>query len=309
MKFAVETWDPAYGSATESLDLEAPTQAVDPSIEVAAGSWEPVKTDGAVTPDSIAFVDGVRRIDARVWIEHEGVSRPGVCATVAAGAVRCTAASAELVDSMVSRAVYATPEGAGPIATRSGTYELIACADSTPEQIYLAIHGQMTELERRVSVAAPDVDLLILDGPLRGRSAEQAVGYIKTQHVQYLPVDLQPTLGRLAAGERTPMFLIGGRQTRYAWYLRLPGPRVHPMSGVIRCETPGAGDVAHAASRATIITAALQRFASEPHKDGRAPQNLYPIAGLEQALRRRLGDHLLMERALRMASRDSVIPI
>lgn len=302
MKFAVETWDPAYGSATESLDLDAPTQAVDASIEVAAQSWSPVKTGDVTTPDAIAFVDGVRRIDARVWIEHEGVSRPGVCATVAAGVVRCTTGSAELVDSMVSRAFYATPEGAGPIATRSGTYELIACPGSMPEQIYLAIHGQMTELERRVSVAATEVDLLILDGPLRGRSAEHAVGYIKTQHVQYLPADLQPALGQLAAGERTPMFLIGGRQTRYAWYLRLPGPQVHPMSGVVRCETPGTGDVATAASRASMITAALQRFASEPHKDGRAPQNLYPIAGLEQALRRRLGDPLLMERALRAAS-------
>ena len=46
----------------------------------------------------------------------------------------------------------------------------------------------------------------------------------------------------------------------------------------------------------------LPRFASEPHKDGRAPQNLYPIAGLEGELRRRLGDPHLLERGLRSAS-------
>jgi hypothetical protein len=61
--------------------------------------------------------------------------------------------------------------------------------------------------------------------------------------------------------------------------------------------------VAEAAERADAVTALLPRYASEPHKDGRAPQNLYPIAGLENELRRRLGDALLMERALRLASR------
>ena len=46
----------------------------------------------------------------------------------------------------------------------------------------------------------------------------------------------------------------------------------------------------------------LPRFASEPHKDSRAPQNLYPIAGLERELRRRLGDPRLLYRALRAAA-------
>ena len=36
----------------------------------------------------------------------------------------------------------------------------------------------------------------------------------------------------------------------------------------------------------------LTGYASEQHKEPRAPQNLYPIAGLEQELRRRLGDSL-----------------
>lgn len=305
MKFAVETWDPAYGSATETLDLESSSEVVDVDVEAGPEAWAPITPGDLEAPDGLAFVDGIRRIDARVWIEHDGVSRPGVCATVAAGAVRCVGGCAEIVDSLVSRAVYAVPEGAGPIVTKCGTYQLIACVDSTPEQIYLAIHGEMTELERRASLAASDVELLILDGPLRGRAIDNAVGYVKTQHVHYLPADLQPVLGQLAVGDRTPLFLIGGRQTRYSWYLRLPGVRIHPMSGVVRCEVPGTGDAATAAERASVITSTLQRFASEAHKDGRAPQNLYPIAGLEQGLRRRLGDALLMERALRVASRDA----
>ena len=47
-------------------------------------------------------------------------------------------------------------------------------------------------------------------------------------------------------------------------------------------------------------------FASEPHKDARAPQNLYPIAGLERELRHRLGDQAVIYRALRLAS--SAVP-
>jgi hypothetical protein len=50
------------------------------------------------------------------------------------------------------------------------------------------------------------------------------------------------------------------------------------------------------------VTATLPPYASEPHKDPRAPQNLYPIAGLERALRRRLGDQHVLYRALRRAS-------
>ncbi len=45
----------------------------------------------------------------------------------------------------------------------------------------------------------------------------------------------------------------------------------------------------------------LPRFASEPHKDTRAPQNLYPIGGLERELRHRLGDQALLFRSLQRA--------
>ncbi len=46
----------------------------------------------------------------------------------------------------------------------------------------------------------------------------------------------------------------------------------------------------------------LPRFASCEEKDPRAPQNLYPIGGLERELRRRLGDPMLIMRSLREAA-------
>jgi hypothetical protein len=48
----------------------------------------------------------------------------------------------------------------------------------------------------------------------------------------------------------------------------------------------------------------LPWFASAPHKDPRAPQNLVPIGGLERELRRRLGDEQLLFRSLRAAARS-----
>ena len=64
----------------------------------------------------------------------------------------------------------------------------------------------------------------------------------------------------------------------------------------------GDGEVGAARRLADQLTARLPRFASRPHKDSRAPQNLYPIAGLERELRRRLGDPAFVERALRVAA-------
>jgi hypothetical protein len=60
--------------------------------------------------------------------------------------------------------------------------------------------------------------------------------------------------------------------------------------------------VAEAAQTASRVSATLPRYASARHKDPRAPQNLYPIGGLERELRRRLGDRDLAIRALRRAA-------
>jgi hypothetical protein len=42
----------------------------------------------------------------------------------------------------------------------------------------------------------------------------------------------------------------------------------------------------------------LPVFASQPGRDPRAPQNLYPVGALETQLRHRLGDAQLVRRAI-----------
>ena len=63
--------------------------------------------------------------------------------------------------------------------------------DAEPRTVNLAIHGQMTSLEQRLATA-DGCDLVVFDGPLRGRSDPFGVGYVKTQHVQYLPDEVLP---------------------------------------------------------------------------------------------------------------------
>ena len=303
MKFSVETWAPEYGIGFDAQQLEESTDTVDVGVEVEADDWSPVTPAAVDPPACVLFIDGVRRIDVRVWISDGELARAGVCASVAAGAVRCTRSEAHVVDAAVMRGVYAAPsEAAGPIVTDHGTYEFVPCASDAPDSVYNGIHEQMTRLETRFG-NDDDADMVVFDGPLRGRINPKGVGYIKTQHVQYLPESEQRVLQLLDTGQRTPLFLIGGAGfTRWSWYLRLPGPDTHPLAGIVRCELPGVGSAAEAIRRADQTTATLPRFASEPHKDSRAPQNLYPIAGLENKLRHRLGDQSKLERALRIAA-------
>lgn len=313
MRFAVDGWNPEYGVALDAT-FDPTSEPVDAAVECPLAEWAPIGAPAAmstsVLPATVLFIDGVRRIDASVWISADddpSVSRQGVCATVAAGAVLSTRGGhAEVLCCRVLRGVFAAA-GVEVISTRHGDYAAVPVVDDSPEGIYLAVHTKMTALEAEVSAAvlAGDVvpELVVFDGPLRGRT--RGVGYVKTQHVQYLPDEQHRVVGALAAGERTPMFLIGGRWSRWSWYLRLPGAVAHPLSGVVRCELPhdtSGGVIAELSEKADAITAVLGRFASEPHKDARAPQNLYPIAGLERELRRRLGDPRLLELALRRAA-------
>lgn len=314
MRFAVDAWDTGYGSSMGSGvragEADTTSREVDAGLELPVERWEPITPDPVGWPgdgpDSITFVDGVRRFDARIWIEQpDGVARPGVCASVAAGAVRCQPGRAEVVDMVLARGLYTAAEGAASIADAGGLgvgYEARSVADDTDEALYFGVHTHLAELETELSErisAAGLSDLVVFDGPLGQRDHSDSVGYVKTQHVHYLPEELRATVGRLSVGQRTPLFFVAGRAATWSWYLRLPGPAGHSMSGIVRLELPGLGGAEAAADRADTVTALLGRFASAPHKDARAPQNLYPIAGLERDLRRRLGDVKLLERALR----------
>lgn len=303
MRFAVESWDPAYGASVEG-NLDDASGPIDASVELALDAWRPLDPPPVEPLDAVVFIDGVRRIDSRVWISDGEGSRPGICASVAAGAVVCRPGSAAVAGVRVARGLHTAVGAARPIETAGcGTYELRPVVGDDEQSLYTGVHQHMTALERDVSDELERGALTVYDGPLRGRDEVDAVGYVKTQHVQYLEPAQQRVVAALGSSQRSPLFVIGGRFTRWSWYLRLPGPRSHPLSGVVRIELPGLGEVSSAIDRAELVSAVLPRYASKPHTDARAPQNLHPIAGLERRLRTLLGDPHLLERALRVASR------
>jgi hypothetical protein len=303
VRFAVETWAPEFGAPVGGDVLGESDAEVDVSVEVAAGDWAPIAPAGPVA-GCVMFVDGVQRIDARVWVEDDdGGSRQGVCASWAAGVVRCDGV-ARVLAAEVRRGVLCPGPAVDPIATRHGDYRAYPVPEAAGDPLGQALGRVRGDLEGRVAVeCGPDRDLLVVDGPLGDRRhIDGAVGYVKAHHVAYLPAAQQSVVGRLAPGERTPLFRIGSERFRWSWYLRLPGPATHAWWGVVRCEAAGELTLEDAVARADRVAATLPRFASQPHNDPRAPQNLHPIAGLERELKRRLGDPLLLERALREAA-------
>lgn len=310
MRWSVESWDPAYGLPGEALDLAESSADVVVDIEVATADWAPV--DAVTDPPGgdaerrvVVFVDGVRRVDARAWVEGpDGSVAPALCATYGAGAVRCDGA-ARIAAVLVERGLFTASPYALDVHTRAGDYPVRTVGSTRTEALPLALQARMAELEISAAEAACEsgCDLLIVDGPLRGRGhLPNAVGFIKTHQVAYLPPAQHAVVSALTAGQRSPVFATGTAFSRYACYLRLPGGLDTPWAGVVRLEVPADLHVPDAVSLLARAAGALPRYASQTHKEPRAPQNLYPIAGLERELRRRLGDEALLYRALRQAA-------
>lgn len=303
MRFAVEAWAPEYGAVAgdELLGGEEPHATVDRSIERSERTWAPIRPT-VPPPARVGFVDGVTRVDAQVWIQDdEGELRAGLCTTAAAGAVVCGQA-ARIADVRVERTLLTASRAPAPIVTPHATYQPLA-EPGEPEKLAMAAIKLMRALEARIATEVTGADLVVLDGLLWGREdVEAAIGYIKSHRSPYLPAALNEVVGALAPGERTPVFLVSTTWTRFSWYLRLPGGGAHPWSGIVRCEASQRMGDRRAVELADLAAAALPRFASTPHKEPRAPQNLYPIAGLERELRRRSGDAALLYRSLLAAA-------
>ena len=82
----VESWSPEYGAPLDAATLAPAEGSVDESVETSAWAPRDGIDDGV---ERVAFVDGVRRIDARLTIDDpEDGPVPGLCGTFVVGAVR-----------------------------------------------------------------------------------------------------------------------------------------------------------------------------------------------------------------------------
>ena len=305
----VDNWSPEYGPSLDASEERNLTEQVDTTVET--GHWRALPGSAAGRFTEAAVVDGVRRVDAWLTLaEPFQPPVPGLAATFGAGSVlwRPQEPSCRFGPQAAERIVVM---GKGRLAQTEGLGGLpLSSASTAGDQrmdLLDVVQERMQLAEARLAgeLAGCAERLVVADGRLRYGAPGSVVGYVKSQQAVYLEGLHLPLVGQLAAGERTPVFAIGGKHPRYSWYLSLAEvPFGSPWAGVARCEVMAEDGLEAAVEAADTVAAWLPRLASEKHVDPRAPQNLVPIAALERELRKLMGDSRLTERLVREAVRD-----
>lgn len=302
-----DPWAPEYGMGFQAREEEPPPLA-DPTVET--DDWAAPISPPPGPPAPVWFVDGVRRVDLRLLADDGSRRAAGLFGSFAVGAVCCDG-GASFADHVVGRAVIAAagilpPAVEVPMGSHLARYVPATDPFDDPDRPVQRLQQLMLEEEAvlAASAATEPGRLVVVDGPLRFFDATSAtvVGMVKRFVRHYLDPGREGLLGRLATGDRTPLFalgLLGQPVQRYAWYTRLVDLRApwHDQAGIVRCEVRAGVGIEQAIRLADGISAMLPRFAGRP-SDPRAPQNLAPVGGLEAWLRHRMGDVRMVRRAL-----------
>jgi hypothetical protein len=302
----VDPWDPEYGASAVDLLAEEGPQAIEFAVE--DRPWQPVAPPPIDELPCCAFVDGVRRIDVRLFAEDDSAIAPALAGSWAVGSAWSTRPPAiDDIEVGHNLVVGGSLEHAD-LTTRVGeddlVYRFVSVRGTDPLDPIVGLQNVMRTAEARLAVDVFEggrADLVVLDGPLTYFVDGPIVGLIKRQSRAYLPPDRHPILAELASAERTPLFRLGEqRLDRYSWYARIAaGRRIDgTMTGIVRLEVPAAVGHSRAQELADIATATIPHFASAIGRDPRAPQNLYPVGQLERMLRHRMGDAELLRRGL-----------
>lgn len=304
----VDPWDPSYGASMEFAGFEEEAQAqVKLDVEVASEDWQPITPAHVAEPEHLYFVDGVRRIEARVVAPQGQSVLYGGFGTYGVGAVHLQAGQkATILKTRIER-IIALSNGVaehGPLAVHpAAIYLPRTSSHDGPDAPVKILQQEMRRAENTLAMEliSPNT-LVIADGPLHGESPTPGlIGYIKRIHEPYLQALQAPILTQLQTGTRSPLFTIAGfRFTRYSWYIKLADspPGLTPYSGVVRLEVADTVGIEKAKELADVTATLMPRYASLRSRDPRAPQNLTPIGALENKLRRELGDAVLLKRLI-----------
>ncbi len=309
MVLRVDPWRPDYGASAElqpEFDL-APAVGLELGVEE-SGRWVPIPASEMAELPCCAFIDGVLRIEARLFAEEGDVTAPALAGSWAVGCAWSTrppkVAAISVGRELVIGAGLETEPLEVSVAHRPLIFWPRSVGGSAPLDPVRGLQNAMREAEAalaRETLESGGADLVVSDGPLNYFLSGPAIGMVKRQSRSYLDASRAAVLGQLGPGERTPLFKLGEqRLERYSWYLRLAQRRAIDgmMAGLVRLEVAASGGVDAAKELADLAGSVLPRFSSQPGRDPRAPQNVYPIGALENGLRRRLGDTALIRRNL-----------
>src|SRR5262245_38623126 len=161
VRLYVDAWDPSYGTGLDA-DEAAPTAQssaqLDLDVELPADSWRPLAPAPDVrAPATVLLVDGVRRADARIWVEQDDATLyPGLAASYAAGVVRCDLrhGAAQVIDARIDRGLFTPSSQAADIQTGAARYRVHRCAGGDVAALSAAVAPALHTLEEQVSVAA-----------------------------------------------------------------------------------------------------------------------------------------------------------
>jgi hypothetical protein len=303
----LDPWAAAYEGSIQVSDEDEPA-AVD--IRVEQGAWTAVRPAAGPPPGRLAFVDGVRRIEHRLHVEDGERTVFGLLGSVGIGAVLIGKAARVAHETV--RRVAVTGGGLRldvfvaelPDGRRALRFDPCSEAENSPVAPVAGLQKVMRQTEAGLAERlSAEVDVVFLDGPLSFVTAAargRVVGFVKRLLRAYLDPSAHALLPRLAVGERTPVFLVEGREPRYSWYLKIASGRLieSGLTGVVRLEAPAVRGLAEARALADLSAREIPRFASDATRDPRAPQNLLPIGGLEARLKHLLGDAGVVRRAV-----------
>lgn len=257
----------------------------------------------------VAFVDGVRRADARLYQrQQDGHTTHGVAGAHGQGAVLCEPDCRPAFARVSTQHLVVWGSGMSadlPPVPGGWSWEARSVIESGPDAPLQGIQRFMREAEGNLAEQLADEGwLTVVDGPLNFvRSRERTViGYVKTHHRALLSEEFHARVPELRAGQRTSIF--AKRPDIYSCYIRIAHPPRYAglWAGIARLEFPASIGLDSITKAADEAAAMLPRYAGVAHKDPRAPQNLQPVSKLESHLRRRLGDGALAGRAVRRAA-------
>lgn len=303
MRLRLDPWPAEFDSPLAIEEGASLPRQVDATVESA--EWAAVPPSEAKA--ACCFVDGVRRVEARVLGDQDGSLVHGLLGTLAAGFVRASDGVAQFGDVHLARYLILGKGVAQPFELKIGgqtiPFEAYATEHNSPDGVLAELQSLMRMAESRVAEQLASAQgCVFVDGlSYRATGRFDVIGVIKRILEPYLPPEQFELVERLKKGERTPLFrIVDATYERYSCFLRLADPRAfdHPLAGVVRVEIGAAVGIERAKALATLAAGMLPRFASSPMRDPRAPQNLLPVGALEQEMRRRMGDPMLIRRAI-----------
>jgi uncharacterized protein len=316
-KLLLDPWSTDYEAPIQTDGADADTTGdIDPSVETL--DWKAVHPAAVTTPQRICFVDGVRRVEARVLAyddDHKLIH--GLFSSAGAGCVVSEGARATYDRISVHRYLILGARRQKTQSIVAGRqiieFKGVASPGDTQDELLNCLQNLMRTDEVALAESfLGEGTFVFADGPLNYFSAatDPLIGVIKRIYLPYLDASHFALVPQLARGERTPLFSIhDGKYNRYSWFQRLALPRAleHGLAGIVRLEVRSALGLQQASELANFATVRLTEFASTSVRDPRAPQNLVPVGALEEQLRHRLGDVMTIRRAIERKIHEGVL--